>query len=68
VLQEIEEYKGGVIVYSLGNFVFDQRKAGTRKSVIFKARLSRHGVDEFSTLPIEIRDFQPRPVEGEDRQ
>ena len=59
VVQKIEEYKGGVIVYSLGNFVFDQHKPETKKSIIFKAKLSKNGVKEFSTLPIQIIGFQP---------
>lgn len=59
VVQKIEEYKGGVIVYSLGNFVFDQHKPETKKSMIFKAKLSQKGVVEYSTLPIQIVGFQP---------
>jgi poly-gamma-glutamate capsule biosynthesis protein CapA/YwtB (metallophosphatase superfamily) len=59
VLQEIEEYNGGVIVYSLGNFVFDQKKKETQKSIIFKARLSRDGVVEYTTLTVKIEDFRP---------
>jgi poly-gamma-glutamate synthesis protein (capsule biosynthesis protein) len=63
VLQEIEEYNGGVIVYSLGNFVFDQKKKETKESVIFKATLSREGVKKYSTLPVRIEDFRPEMVE-----
>ncbi|MGB3093175.1 MAG: CapA family protein [Candidatus Zixiibacteriota bacterium] len=59
VLQPIEEYQNGVIVYSLGNFVFDQRKSATKKSVIFSAKLSKRGVEEFSTLPVQITDHRP---------
>ena len=59
VLQPIEEYKSGVIVYSMGNFVFDQRKEATRKSVIFSAKLSKKGVEGFSTLPVQITDHRP---------
>ncbi len=63
VPQKIEEYKGGIIVYSLGNFVFDQRKPETKRSIIFVAKLSRRGVSEYSTIPIKITDFQPQVVE-----
>lgn len=59
VVQKIEEYRGGVIVYSLGNFVFDQHKPETKKSMIFKAKLTQKGVAEFSSLPIQIVKFQP---------
>jgi poly-gamma-glutamate synthesis protein (capsule biosynthesis protein) len=62
VLQPIEEYNDGVIVYSLGNFVFDQRRKETRKSIIFKAKLSREGVSEYSTLPVQIEDSRPQVV------
>jgi poly-gamma-glutamate synthesis protein (capsule biosynthesis protein) len=65
VLQEIEEYNGGIVVYSLGNFVFDQRKPETQKSTVFKAKLSKNGVEEYATLPIQITDFQPHPVKEE---
>ena len=61
VVQKIEEYNGGVIVYSLGNFVFDQHLPETKKSMIFKAKLSKKGVSEFSTVPIRIIHFQPCP-------
>jgi poly-gamma-glutamate synthesis protein (capsule biosynthesis protein) len=66
VLQPIGEYDGGVIVYSLGNFVFDQRKSATRKSVIFSAKLSKSGVEEFSTLPVQIADHRPSLVDEEE--
>ena len=59
VLQPIEEYQNGIIVYSLGNFVFDQRKKETRKSMRFRAMLSTQGVEEFSTLPVQITDYRP---------
>jgi poly-gamma-glutamate synthesis protein (capsule biosynthesis protein) len=68
VLQPIEEYNDGVIVYSLGNFVFDQRRAQTKRSMVFKAKLSKDGVEDFSTLPVKIKDFQPELVQGEDKQ
>jgi poly-gamma-glutamate capsule biosynthesis protein CapA/YwtB (metallophosphatase superfamily) len=63
VLQPIEEYNGGVIVYSLGNFVFDQSKEKTKKSVIFRAKLSPNGIEEYSTLPVQIIDYKPHLVE-----
>jgi poly-gamma-glutamate capsule biosynthesis protein CapA/YwtB (metallophosphatase superfamily) len=59
VIQQIDMYKDALIAYSLGNFVFDQRKSETKKSMIFRAKLSRKGVEEFSTLPVQIDGFQP---------
>jgi poly-gamma-glutamate synthesis protein (capsule biosynthesis protein) len=63
VVQRIEEYKQGLIAYSLGNFVFDQRKPSTKKSIIFKARFSKKGVIEYSTSPVRIIDFRPNLME-----
>jgi poly-gamma-glutamate capsule biosynthesis protein CapA/YwtB (metallophosphatase superfamily) len=60
VIQKIEEYKQGVIVYSLGNFIFDQQKPEAKKSIVFKAKISKNGVEEYSTLPVEIVDFRPQ--------
>jgi poly-gamma-glutamate synthesis protein (capsule biosynthesis protein) len=60
VTQKIEEHKHGVIVYSLGNFIFDQQRPEAKKSFIFKAKISKNGVEKYSTLPVEIVDFRPQ--------
>ncbi len=54
VPQEIERYHGGVIVYSLGNFVFDEFSRGGNSGLLFRCRLSRRGVTSFSTRPVKI--------------
>lgn len=62
VTQTAEEYNGGHIIYSLGNFVFDQMwSEATRESYIFRAKLSAAGVSGVEFLPIKIYDYyQPR--------
>jgi poly-gamma-glutamate capsule biosynthesis protein CapA/YwtB (metallophosphatase superfamily) len=35
-IQLIETYKGKLIFYSLGNFIFDQRKPGTQEGLALK--------------------------------
>ena len=62
VLQEIEEYKDGIIAYSLGNFVFDQRKPETKRSMIFRTKISKKGVSLLPPLLVEIENFQPRII------
>lgn len=60
VLQGVEKYKQGVIVYSLGNFVFDMWQKPTRQSMMLKARVSKEGTIEVEMIPLYINDlFQP---------
>lgn len=61
VLQQVEEYKGKYIFYSLGNFVFDQQAdEATRDSVLLKLVFSATGLERIEYLPIHISDtFQP---------
>ncbi|NLM94891.1 MAG: CapA family protein [Firmicutes bacterium] len=61
VLQGVEFYKGGVIVYSLGNFVFDElRPPLTEESIILQAVLKRGKVEQIDFLPVRIVNCQPR--------
>lgn len=59
VLQGFEVYKGKVIAYSLGNFVFDSRRPKAKESMIFKCRLSKTSILEVSFIPVEIIGFRP---------
>jgi poly-gamma-glutamate synthesis protein (capsule biosynthesis protein) len=61
-VEGVEEYKGGVIFYSLGNFVFDQMwSEQTRKGVVARIWLEKEGVAGYELLPIRIYDYsQPR--------
>lgn len=59
ILQGIEKYNGGVIAYSLGNFVFDKWQRRLRESIILKCYISPPGID-FEIVPIYInRRHQP---------
>ena len=65
VLQGVELYRDSLIVYSLGNFVFDMWQKKTRKSAILRVDFSREGIDNFDLIPIYINDtFQPKPMDG----
>lgn len=60
VLQGIEKYNKTVIVYSLGNFIFDMWQKSTRESVIFKCNLSKNGVESYELIPVLAnRHYQP---------
>jgi len=61
IVQEIEKYKNGYIVYSLGNFIFDQNfSEETMKGLMLKVLVKDDKIKE--VIPIEIkinRFFQP---------
>lgn len=73
VIQGIEHYNKGVIVYSLGNFVFDYNidplwndLAEARESMIFQCKLSKKGIEETNIIPLYINDhYQPEVISGE---
>jgi len=68
VLQAVEEYKDGLIIYSLGNFVFGSYSPDAKTSAI--ARLTLHKGKYYSAefTPINVLNteviFQPHPLTG----
>lgn len=65
VLQGIEEYKGKLIFYSMGNFVFDgQIWEGTDETAIVNLKLLKSGIKEVEIIPLKIIDCQPRKVDN----
>ena len=54
VLQGIEKYKNGVIVYSLGNFIFDKWQKNLRETIIFSCAFSNNEITDYSYEPIYI--------------
>jgi poly-gamma-glutamate synthesis protein (capsule biosynthesis protein) len=62
VLQSIEKYRGKFILYSLGNFVFDQHKPVQRESMIFGCRFTERGVESPYIYPVELPFWTFRPV------
>lgn len=69
VLQGIEIYKGRAIVYSLGNFVFDNFRPFTDEAIALKCQLFSGEVKEVKVVPIKIAPFgQPRVAEGEEAE
>ncbi|MCA9961262.1 MAG: CapA family protein, partial [Anaerolineales bacterium] len=62
ILQGIEYYNGGVIVYGLGNFAFEID--GPPETAILNVWLDQNGVRQLELLPAVIQfGGQPRPAE-----
>ncbi len=55
VLQTIEPYQNGLIVYSLGNFVFDQFGFPANYSGILSVTLSAEGVRSYEMIDVVIQ-------------
>jgi len=73
VLQGIERYGGGLIIYSLGNFIFDfdsmdyaQPGLPSALSAVLQVELTREGLVDCRLLPIAIdpADGRPHPAVG----
>ncbi len=60
VLQGVERYNGGLIAYSLGNFVFEGFTFPENYSAIFTATLTRDGVGEYNWIPVVVEGGLPR--------
>ncbi|MFH0779228.1 MAG: CapA family protein [Parcubacteria group bacterium] len=69
VIQNMEQYKGKYIFYSLGNFVFDQMwSLDTRQGVAVKFVITKSGVQSIEYYPIMIDDYsQPRLANDSER-
>jgi len=52
VLQEVERYKDGLIVYSLGNFLFDNRSDVQSKAAIFTCKIEKGRITSPHFIPI----------------
>jgi poly-gamma-glutamate capsule biosynthesis protein CapA/YwtB (metallophosphatase superfamily) len=62
VLQGIEWYKGKLIVYSLGNFIFDQDFLSTFPSGFLRVIWERDRLLEARFVPLALVGYRPMPV------
>jgi hypothetical protein len=62
-LQEIEHYQDGLIIYGLGNFIFDGFEGASNLTAILSVRLSKSGILSYSWYPMEIIDGIPQPAD-----
>ena len=67
VLQGIERYKSGVIVYSLGNLVFGGNSRDTYDTALFEVRLTSSSTD-YRLIPIRVERWQARELFGSESE
>jgi len=65
VTQGIEVYQGVPIIYSLGNYIFDQKYQSTMMSCVLDARVDINGVNALSILPVYVEQWEPKFVQGD---
>lgn len=61
-LQTVETYNGVPIYYSIGNFIFDQKKPINTRAAVVTLEISKDTA-MFDVLPVEIEECVPRLVE-----
>jgi poly-gamma-glutamate synthesis protein (capsule biosynthesis protein) len=59
VLQSIETYHDKLILYSLGNFVFDNSEELQKQSVIFQCKFRNGQIFKPELIPVYINDCRP---------
>lgn len=69
VLQELEVYKGRLIAYSLGNFIFGSQSNRTNTSIILLCTFKKHSLVKIEAVPLDINnyrvEYQPRVLTGQ---
>jgi len=66
--QGIEDYGGGKIVYSLGNFIFDEPHKFSNRSFVYGVEIDRSGRPRTDEIhPVHLRGHVPYMVEGAER-
>lgn len=70
ILQGIEHYKDGVILYSLGNFTFGSYSSHSTRSAIAQLHFRNGRLQQLQMFPINVNNFdvqfQPQPLHGEE--
>jgi poly-gamma-glutamate synthesis protein (capsule biosynthesis protein) len=68
VLQELELYKGRLIAYSLGNFVFGSESDKTNSSMILLCTFKGKALARVEAVPLDVNNYrvayQPRVLTG----
>ena len=65
VLQTIETYKNKLILYSLGNFVFDNSQKLQKESVIFRCQFKNGELINPELVPVYINNCRPELASGQ---
>ncbi len=68
VIQDSELYKNKPVIYSIGNFVFDQTfSTETQQGLLIAGKFDDDGLDLFA-LPIQATKYQPALMRGSGKQ
>ena len=59
VLQPVENYRGHMIYYSIGNFIFDQRRLQNALAAVVQIEMTEQGAF-VKTLPVKIENCRAR--------
>ncbi len=69
VLQELEVYKGRLIAYSLGNFVFGSQSNRTNTSIILLCSFRNNALIKIKAVPLDVNnyrvEYQPKILRGD---
>ncbi len=65
-IQGLEFYSGGLIAYSLGNFVMDQTRPITTESMALRITVTRGGPVGLHVIPVRISEHRPALATGGD--
>jgi poly-gamma-glutamate synthesis protein (capsule biosynthesis protein) len=76
VVQGVEKYNGGIILYSLGNFVFDytidplwKDLEKAKHALIFQCRLTKNKVLDYEIIPVSLDEsFQPVVLQNAEKE
>ena len=66
--QGIERYRGRDIVYSLGNFIFDEPHKFANRSFIYTTEVGSSSSPARQIVPVHLQRHVPRVVEGRERE
>lgn len=68
ILQGIERYKNGLILYSLGNFTFGSYSSHSARSAVARLHFRNGRLHDLQMFPINVNNFevqfQPQPLHG----
>lgn len=65
-LQAVERYNNGLIVYSLGKFIYEGFASPENDTAIFTANLTANGVEDYNWVPVVLEEGLPRLAEAEE--
>ncbi|GAA4643603.1 hypothetical protein GCM10023115_15630 [Pontixanthobacter gangjinensis] len=68
VVQGLEVHNGGLIAWSIGNFMFDQDFLETHSSFVLKVWLEDGAFLRAEVVPIAVVDYRPIPAVGRMRE